>query len=140
MRLFFGALSPAQQRLKQFINLCMDNKRLLKTKLYLDGMFTAKLIFAVDDHLNQWLYQCCRVEFVNETSLNIIEFSSIISNLQMCQFNYILPPACIAKVKRDQKDEKVTLEKETDQERETKKRKVQSSQVKNQKMVQDWKI
>ena len=139
VRLFFGHLSPAQQGLKRFINLCMDNKRLLKTKLYLDDMFIAKLIFAVDDRLNQWLHQCCRVEFVTETSLNLIDFSSIISDLQLCQFNYILPPN-IAKVKSDQKEDKVNLDKEKDLEREAKKRKVQSSQVKNQKMVQDWKL
>ena len=43
VRLFFGHLSPAQQGLRKFINLCLDNKRLLQTKLFLDEMFIAKV-------------------------------------------------------------------------------------------------
>ena len=136
VRLFFGNLSPAQQGLRRLVNLCSDNKRLLKTKLYLDEFFIAKVLYTVDDRLNQWLNQCCRVQFVSETNLELVNFGNIIADLQLSQFHCTLPPN-IAKIfdNTDLKDKPAEKEESV-----AKKRKVQSSQIKNNAMVKNWKL
>ena len=89
--LFFGKLSFPEQGLKKLVNLCSDHKRLLRTKQYLDDMFIPRLLFMVDDRLNQWLEQCCRADSVSDTNLELTHFSSIFSDIQLNKFFCNLP-------------------------------------------------
>ena len=57
--LFFGESSHLSRGLDRLVFECKRNKTLLKRKLCLDDMFIPKLLFAVDDQVNQWLSQCC---------------------------------------------------------------------------------
>jgi hypothetical protein len=91
VELFFGPLSFASQGLKKLVHLCIDHKHLLRTKNYLDDMFIPKLHFTVDDRLNQWLDQCCRVDLAIDTNLELTNFSSIFYNIQLSKFHCSLP-------------------------------------------------
>ena len=74
VELFFGKGSLPQQGVKKFVNLINDNKHILRTQQYLDDMFISKIHFMFDHRMNQWLDQCCRVDNVTETSLELILF------------------------------------------------------------------
>ena len=78
----------------------MVNKRLLRTKNFLDEMFIAKFLYSIDDRLFQWLEQCCRAESVDETNLELTNFASIFSDIQLNKFHCALPPT-ILQLKRD---------------------------------------
>ena len=107
-KFFFGELSYINQGLVKLFLLCLDNKNLLKTKLYLDQSFVAKFLCAVDDRVNQWLMQCSSVHFVSETSLDLVDFSSLFTDVQHNRFHYILSPN-ISKVSKDHsKKQKIT--------------------------------
>ncbi len=78
--LFFGNGSRLHHGLDEFVFDCKRNRSLLKRKLYLDEMFIPKLLYSVDDRVNQWLTQCCREESIQSTSLDLVSFSDIITN------------------------------------------------------------
>ena len=134
--LFFGSLSFPAQGLKKLIHLCSDHKRLLRTKLFLDEMFIAKMHFTVDDRLNQWLEQCCRTDTVTETNLELTNFSSIFGDIQLNKFFCHLP-SNIAKI-HDR-----TKSTNDDNDRKTKRSKPSPSQpekIRNLSQCQDWKL
>ena len=76
-------------------------------------MFIPKLLYAVDDRINQWLTQCGQYNTVEETSLELICLSNIIIKIQLNEFTCFLPPN-IKKIvkesarKRDSPDGKIT--------------------------------
>ncbi len=59
---------------------------LFKRKLALDGMFIPKILYSVDDMVNQWLLQFCREESVHNTNLELGSFTSVISRIQLNDF------------------------------------------------------
>ena len=63
-------------------------------------MFIPKLLYSVDDRVNQWLTQCCREESIQSTSLDLVSFSDIITKLQLNKFVCLLPPS-IRKIIKD---------------------------------------
>jgi hypothetical protein len=78
---FFGRRSFISQGLTKLVNSCLDNKQLLRTKLYMDSQFIAKLIFAVDDRIYQWLRQCSMADAVTDTALELMDFNSIFKDI-----------------------------------------------------------
>ena len=137
VQLFFGKLSFPEQGLKKLVNLCSDHKRLLRTKQYLDDMFIPRLLFMVDDRLNQWLEQCCRADLVSDTNLELTHFSSIFSDIQLNKFFCNLP----SNILRLQKDLSTTSD--TDIDRKKKRLKSNGSQpeqIRNSNQVPCWKI
>ena len=127
---FFGRRSFVSQGLTKMVNLCLDNKQLLRTKLYLDSQFIAKLIFAVDDRTYQWLRQCSTAEAVTDTDLDLIDFQTLFKDILLNRFDINLPPN-IAKI--------TNVDKHNDDE---KKNKVRNApvMVKNDTQVRDWKL
>ena len=95
---FFGRRSFISQGLTKLVNSCLDNKQLLRTKLYMDGQFIAKLIYAVDDRIYQWLRQCSTADAVTDTDLELIDFKVLFKDILLSRFDITLPPN-IAKVK-----------------------------------------
>ena len=138
VRLFLGRISPAQQGLQRLVNLCTDNNRLLKTKLFLDEMFIAKFHYTIDDRLNQWLSQCCRADEVSETNLHLVDFASIFFDLQLNKFHCNLPPSITKLQNKHPRNSQLSY---LDTELESKKKKKkQAERVKNTNPVSDWKI
>ena len=137
VRLFLGKISIAQQGLKRLVNLCLDNKQLLKTKNYLDEMFIPKLHFSVDDRLNQWLRQCCRAEDVLETNTNLVDFPSIFYDIQLNKFHCALPPTIMKLKKSEEESSGVSQDKELHS---VKKKKKQVEQERNLDPVHNWKM
>ena len=138
VKLFFGKLSFPEQGLKKLVNLCLDHKRLLRTKQYLDDMFIPRLLFMVDDRLNQWLDQCCRADLVTDTNLELTHFSSIFSDIQLNKFFCNLP-SNILRLQKDLNSNK------TDNEDDRKKKRSKTStphpeQIRNQNQVPCWKL
>ena len=102
--LFFGEISYPVQGLSKLINLCESNKDVLRTKIYFDEMFIAKLLYLVDDRMFQWLKQCCRVSRVSETNIALMDFAQIFYDMQANRFMCFLPPS-IKKLTKDQVDD-----------------------------------
>ena len=118
------------------------NKTLLRTKLYLDKMFIAKFLFSIDDRINKWLGECAKVKDITETSLELVDFSTIVSDLKLNRYFCDLP----SNIKMIAKEEDV----EISNPKEAKKRKTNqdfpnsnanvSKVVLNQDQVEDWKF
>jgi hypothetical protein len=137
VRLFFGKISIAQQGLTRFVNLCIDNKQLLRTRQFLDEMFISKLHFTVDDRLNQWLKQCCRANDVLETNMLLVDFSSIFYDVQLNKFHCYLPP----NIKKVEKAKDNNEEEDSNVSRRKKKSKTkQTEQIRNESQVPEWKL
>ena len=79
-----------------------------------------------------WLKQCSTQNSVTETDISLIEFSSLISDVQQNRFNYILPPS-VTRVCSIEKEEKKESEK-------TSKKSKLASMVKNNKLFEEWKL
>ena len=89
---FFKKHGFMSQGLKQVANFCLDNRSLLKTKIYLDKEFIAKFLCAVDEQIYSWLKQCSVTQAVTDTDLNLMNYSSLIQDVKLNRFMYILPP------------------------------------------------
>lgn len=89
---FFGRRSFISQGLTKLVNSCLDNKQLLRTKLYMDRQFIAKLIYAVDDRIYQWLRQCSSVDAVTDTDLDLVNFTTLFKDILLSRFDITLPP------------------------------------------------
>ena len=138
VELCFGQNSFPQQGIRKFINNCIDNKNVLRTKYFLDDMFISKLHFMFDDRLNKWLEQCGRAEDVMETDLNLIQFSTIFSDIHLNRFYCDLPDNISKIVKRKSEDEVTNEEK-----KKKLKKQAQSNAVElinNNKQEADWKV
>ena len=108
---------------------------LLRTRIYIDEAFIARFLCAIDDRIYQWLKQCSINQMVTDTDLTLVDFSSMIADIQVNRFVYSLPPI-IAKLITNDKGER--------------KRQVGSgsgpyskekvSTVKNSNIVQEWRL
>lgn len=127
---FFGLRSFLSQGLTQLINKCLDNKQLLRTKLYMDDQFIAKLIYAIDDRIYQWLKQCSTADAVTDTDLELVDFSSLFRDILLSRFDIKLPPN-ISKVKNPKQDDKDST---------IKKPKANPVMVRNGSIVREWKL
>jgi hypothetical protein len=126
---FFGIRSFISQGLTKLVNSCMDNRQLLRTKLYMDQQFIAKFIYAVDDRIYQWLRQCSAADAVTDTDLELVDFGSLFKDILLSRFDITLPPN-ISKVKN--------IEKPSDAE--NKKLRASPVMVRNHKQINEWKV
>ena len=94
---FFKRHGFLSQGLKKVVNFCLDNRMLLRTRIYLDGAFIAKFICAIDDRIYQWLKQCSIHQMVTDTDMTLVDFTSMLLDIQLNRFVYTLPPS-IAKL------------------------------------------
>ena len=128
---FFGRRSFISQGLTKMVNQCLDNKQMLRTKLYMDSQFIAKLIYAVDDRIYQWLRQCSTADAVTDTALELIDFDTLFKDILLSRFDISLPPN-IAKIPNRNNNETT--------EDKPKKTKTTPAMVKNDNPVQEWKV
>ena len=103
-------------------------------------MFIAKFLFSIDDRINKWLGECAKSNNITETSLELVDFSTIILDLKLNRYFCDLPNN-IKMIAGDDCNSDVNPS-------ETKKRKVNRDSssnnankvVFNQDQVQDWKF
>ena len=137
--LFFGDGSWIHKGLDELVYLCKQNKTLLKKKLALDDMFIPKLLYSVDDRVNQWLSQCCREDTVENTTLELVSFSNIIYKLQLNEFVCNLP----ANIRRIVKDTNPSKKRDSDigvPNKQTKKTKQEAVMIRNEDAEDSWKL
>ena len=101
--LFFTENSYLSKGLNHLLTMCISNKTLLRTKLFLDKLFIAKFIFLVDDRINKWLSECGRVKTVDETSIELVDFATIIIDIKLNRFFCDLPHS-IKVIAKDEED------------------------------------
>ena len=140
--LFFTDRSVLTEGLLVLLKMSKINKTLLRTKLYLDKMFIAKFLFSIDDRINKWLGECAKAKDITETSLELVDFSTIVSDLKLNRYFCDLP----SNIKMIVKDE----DGEGSNPKESKKRKTNidssnsnpnvSKVVLNQDQVEAWKF
>ncbi len=102
-------------------------------------MFIAKFLFSIDDRINKWLGECGRVLTVEQTSLELEDFISILTDLKLNRYYCDLPTSIKLIAKRDDEktDNKVTP---------TRKRKTSSDGSNNFKVISnneienEWKL
>ena len=103
--LFFTDKTYLIEGLNYLRTICTkSNRTLLRIKLYLDKMFIAKFLFSIDDRINKWLGECGRVSTVEQTSLELVGFISIITDLKLNRYYCDLPNSIKSIAKGD--DEK----------------------------------
>ena len=54
-------------------------------------MFIAKFLFSIDDRINKWLMECSRVQSVDETCMELVDFGTLITDLKLNRFYCDLP-------------------------------------------------
>ena len=126
---FFGRRSFISQGLIKLVNSCLDNKQLLRTRLFLDRQFIAKFIYAVDDRIYQWLRQCSSAEAVTDTDLELVDFTILFKDILLSRFDISLPPN-ISSVKASKDDEDTS----------PKKPRAAPVMVRNDNQIREWKL
>ena len=79
------------QNIQVFSLQYQKKKLLLKTAKHLDDQFIAKFLYSIDDRVNKWLNECQRAKIVSNTSLELINFSMMLSDIQLNRFICYLP-------------------------------------------------
>ena len=126
---FFKPTGFLTQGLKKLVNFCLDNKMLLKTRVFMDSRFIAKFICAVDERMYLWLKSCSTNNSVLSTNYELVEFSSLINDIQLNRFMYILPPSVSKLVKVEDDCDKPSIKK-------TKK----TEMMRNPNIFEEWKL
>ena len=98
---------------------------------HLDDEFITKFLYCIDDRINEWLHECMRAKTVEETSLDLINFSSIITDIQLNKFVIFLPNSIKRLSKRPMENQRNENERED-------KRVRQNNQIKNDNLSKDW--
>ena len=105
---FFKKHGFMSQGLKQVVNFCLDNRRLLKTKIFLDHEFIAKFLCSVDERIYMWLKQCSISKSVMDTDLTLINYSSLLQDITLNRFTYNLPPTTASLATQNNDDKQKT--------------------------------
>ena len=133
-KLFFGRRSLPAQGLRGLVLKCQDNRRLLKSTQHHDLDFIAKFMCAVDHRLYQWLQQCSQAQSVDDTSIALLDYSSLFDDIMMHRFHYILPLS-VKKITPHKRD----TTKDNDGEKD-KKRARKVAMVRNDNVPPEWKL
>ena len=59
--------------------------------MYLDKLFIAKFLFSINDRINKLLSECGKNDTVDKTSMELVDFATIISDLKLNRYYYDLP-------------------------------------------------
>ena len=126
---FFEEDKLLPQALKMFLNWCNANRALLEARTSGDKKYLVKLTLAIDERIYLWLRSCCRAANLNDTKQDLMNFHSMVSNIEINCFNYSIPSA-VKSLKND-KDSGSSS---------NKKQKTAGKRVENNNMVDSWKL
>ena len=137
--LFFGESSLIYKGLDEFVDECKKNKLLLRRRHSLDDMFIPKILYSVDDRVNQWLTQCAVEQAVNTTCLELVGFSNIITKIRLNEFQCYLPPS-IKKIIKEDPSKKREADDSNNTKAAPKRNKQEATMIRNEDIVQEWKL
>ena len=137
--LFFGDKSLIYRGLDEFIYECKKNKMLLRRRYSLDDMFIPKFLYSVDDRVNQWLTQCGIEDNVSATSLDLVEFKSIMAKVRLNDFQCYLPPS-IKKIIKDPTKKRDSDNSNQPTKNNAKRNKHEANIVRNDDSNKEWKL
>ena len=138
-KLFFEEVSLIYKALDEFIYKCEKNRMLLRRQYSLDDVFIPKLLYSVDDRINQWLTQCGVENTVNKTCLELVHFSNIITKIRLNKFQCHLPPS-IKRAIKDPSKKRDSEDPNTNTKTTSKWNKQEATMIRNNDIVQDWKL
>ena len=98
---------------------------------HLDDEFIAKFLYCIDDRINEWLHECMRAKTVEDTSLDLIKFSTIVSDIQLNKFVVFLPNSIKRLSKRP-------IDNQKDDNNRDEKRARQNNQIRNENLSKEW--
>ena len=104
-KFFFVIYSLLSQALIKVHNHIIQNRTTYLSLSFQDKMFISKFLFAVDTRINLWLESCEESQMRDEVDDDLINFSEILSQVRVRNFDYKLPPS-IRKVAETNKDSK----------------------------------
>ena len=116
------------------------NKTLLRTKLRLDKLFIAKFLFSIDDRINKWLNECSRQKIVEDTSIDLVDFATIISDLKLKQYYCDLPHTIRSVARNDDKSNEVLLPQEKKRKISGDTNKTPKKTMKDESMDPEWQL
>ena len=67
----------------------------------MDKLFIAKFLYSVDERLYIWLKECLRSNLVDETNTSLVQFQSIMMDVQIGSFHQTLPPGVVKRASAD---------------------------------------
>ena len=102
-KIFFGELSIGSQYFEALLNTISHYKTTFKAKERLDKQFAAKFLFAVDTRNQLWLKNCKSAKNRNEVDDLIIDFCSLMSQVNFGSFHMSLPPTFQMKTPNESK-------------------------------------
>ena len=138
--LFFTEKSYLTKSLQHLLILCKSNKTLLRTKLYLDKLFIAKFLFSIDDRINKWLNECSRQKIVEDTSMELVNFATIISDLKLNRYYCDLPHTIRSVAQNDDESNEVLLPQEKKRKTSGETNKVSKKMIKDESMDSQWRL
>jgi hypothetical protein len=136
-KFFFGPNSCLSQKLITVFNHIVQNRYIYSSLAHQYPLFIAKFMFAVDTRVNLWLEACEEHKFRDQVDDTLIDFTDIIKDVRLRNFNYILPPSIREVV------EKANNTKDTDESLElgpTSKKKRTTSPEENSRKINNSKI
>ena len=98
--------------------------------LFLQKVKLQKFICAIDERIYLWLKQCRSKESVTDTDIALVEFSTLLSDVQLNRFSYFLPPSITRLDTGDVANKKLKKRKEKDR----------AEMIKNTAQVEEWKL
>ena len=128
---FFREVGYMSQGLRQVVNFCLDNRMLLRARFHMDPSFIAKIMCAVDERIYHWLKQCSIYTMVLDTETYLMDFTSLLMDIRLNRFVYILPPSIAKLVSKDATSDTKPVDKE---------RKDRATAIRNSAPVQEWKL
>ena len=98
---------------------------ILKTRNHLNSKFIAKLMCAMDERVYLWLKECSIQHSVVDTNTDLVNFDTLIADIQFNRFNYFLPPSVVQASKDSNKKGRVEDE---------------ADQIKNSNLMKEWRL
>ena len=92
-KFFFGDYSLLSQALIKAHNHIVHNRTTYLSLHSQDNMFIAKFLFAIDTRMNLWLESCEESQMRDEVDDDLINFSEILNQVRIRNFDYKLPPS-----------------------------------------------
>ena len=129
---FFKINGFLSQGLKKVVNFVTDNKQMMKTRIFLDPKFITKFLCSIDERIYLWLKDCSLHSSVVNTNLALIDFTSLLNDVNFNRFVYNLPPS-IAKISSEEKHHEIHQLKKQ-------KRSATPVMVRNNDINADWKL
>ena len=128
IKFFFSERSYPAQGLTYLVKHCINNKMLLLTKTYLNNEFITKFAPSMIDYINR---SCCNSDFVQETNLELMNYTSLFQDISLSRFNYHLP-LNIKPIQKRTSNSSSNSDKV--------KRQKRINQVRNNNIVADWEL